>query len=90
MMHLRPELVQLGEGESFSDLSDYLPDNADGIMICRDMAQRTKTGATGRPDLASPEKGEKMFEVIVRNVIAVIDKYLSEPLPERADFKSRS
>lgn len=83
MRHLRPELVQLGEGESFSDLSDYLPDNEDGLMICRDMAQRTKTGATGRPDLASAEKGEKMFGVIVKRVTEVIEKYLAESLPER-------
>ena len=90
MMHLRPELVQLGEGESMSDLSDYLPDNSDGLMICRDMAQRTATGATGRPDLASAEKGAKMFEVIVNRVTEVIKKYLSEPLPERKDCSKSS
>ena len=88
MMHLRPELVQLGEGESFSDLSDYLPDNTDGLMVCRDMAQRTATGATGRPDLASAEKGAKMFEVIVSRVTEVIRKYLAEPLPERKGIDS--
>lgn len=83
VMHLRPELVLAEDAASMPDLSGYLPDDADGLMICRDMAQRTENGATGRPDLASPEKGVRMFEAIVSRVAEVVGKYLREPLPER-------
>lgn len=84
VLHLRPELVRAEEAAAMPDLSGYLPDDSDGLMICRDMAQRTENGATGRPDLASAEKGAKMFEVIVKRVTEVIVKFLREPLPERS------
>ncbi|MFK5921453.1 MAG: creatininase family protein [Verrucomicrobiota bacterium] len=83
MLHLRPELVQSELAANMPNLSGYLPDDSDGLMICRDMAQRTQNGATGRPDLATAEKGAKMFDVIVKRVTEVIQKYLNEPLPER-------
>ncbi len=83
MLHLRPELVQSELAAKMPNLSGYLPDDSDGLMICRDMAQRTENGATGRPDLATAEKGAKMFAVIVKRVTEVIQKYLNEPLPER-------
>lgn len=82
MLHLRPDLVQKELAAKMPNLSGYLPDDADGLMICRDMAQRTNNGATGRPDLASAEKGDKMFTAIVDRVTKVIKKYLAEPLPE--------
>lgn len=87
VMHLRPELVLTEVAASMADLSAYLPDDADGLMICRDMAQRTENGATGRPDLASAEKGARMFEAIVSRVVEVVRKYLGETLPERKGYK---
>lgn len=87
LLHLRPELVRAEAAASMPDLSGYLPDDSDGLMICRDMAQRTENGATGRPDLASAEKGARMFVVIVDRVVDVIKKYLTEPLPKREGFK---
>lgn len=87
VMHLRPELVLAEDATAMADLSGYLPDDADGLMICRDMAQRTENGATGRPDLASAEKGARMFAAIVNRVVEVVRKYLGEPLPEREDQK---
>lgn len=79
IMHLRPELVQKSEIENFID---YTPDVVDGVYICRDMFQRTQKGATGRPDLASAEKGETMFTAIVEKVITVINSLAEESLPE--------
>ncbi len=68
-MHLRPELVRASKIENFDD---YAPDLVDGVYLCNDMYQRTQQGATGRPDFASTEKGEKMFSLIVERVSHVI------------------
>jgi len=77
IMHLRPELVRSAKVENFDD---YAPDLIDGVYICRDMFQRTSAGATGRPDLASAEKGLKMFSEIVNRVADVIGQLSEEPL----------
>lgn len=79
IMHLRPELVQKSEIANFID---YAPDVVDGVYVCRDMFQRTQKGATGRPDLASAEKGEKMLTAIVERVTNVIKTFFEVPLPE--------
>tara|TARA_R110002095_G_scaffold103660_1_gene90850 strand:+ start:2934 stop:3686 length:753 start_codon:yes stop_codon:yes gene_type:complete len=77
VMHLRPELVRSAKIENFAD---YAPDLTDGVYICRDMFQRTNAGATGRPDLATSEKGTKMFSLIVDRVSDVISELSGEPL----------
>lgn len=77
IMHLRPELV---DTDKIADQSGWLPDVVDGLFVSRDMKQRTKAGATGRPDLASAGKGSALFEAIVGKVTAVVDKLIEEPL----------
>jgi len=79
VMHLRPELVRASEIENFID---YAPDMIDGVYVCRDMFQRTQKGATGRPDLASADKGEKMFSTIVDRVSNVLKTFVTVSLPE--------
>lgn len=77
MMHLRPELV---DEEAIASAIDYVSDQVEGVFVCRDMDQRTVAGATGRPDLASAEKGADLFAAIVQRVITAVDKLLEEPL----------
>lgn len=79
IMYLRPDLVQKSEIDNFID---YVPDMIDGVYICRDMFQRTQKGATGRPDLASADKGEKMFSAIVDRVSDVFKAFFEVALPE--------
>jgi creatinine amidohydrolase len=51
------------------------------------MRQRTQDGYTGRPDLASAEKGQTLFEGIADRLVEVIGKLASEPLgSEYRDF----
>ncbi len=84
IMHLRPDLVDV---DRIADQSGWLPDVADGLFVSRDMMQRTRAGATGRPDLASPEKGGELFEAIVGKVVGVVDRLIAEPLgTSHADF----
>lgn len=77
VMHLRPELVRESLIENFID---YAPDVVDGVYLCNDMYQRTQKGATGRPDLASAEKGERMFSAIVTRVTDVLQGIIAKLL----------
>lgn len=86
VLYLRPELVDRGEIRNAGAL---VPDQVGGVFVARDMTQRTRDGATGRPDLASPEKGERLFAAIVDAVAETVERLLTEPLgTEYADFVS--
>lgn len=76
VMHLRPELVDKAQ---LADAGPWLQDLVSGVNICRDMKQRTRRGCTGRPDLASAEKGAALFEGIVKKVAEAVDQLLKEP-----------
>ncbi|WP_339733408.1 creatininase family protein [uncultured Gimesia sp.] len=79
VMHLRPELVRKSHIEN-SD--DYQLDMVDGVYLCNDMFQRTSQGATGRPDLATAEKGAEMFSKIVYRVTDVLKSLQKIPFSE--------
>lgn len=78
IMHLRPELV---DTERLAHAGDWLPDQVQGMFVCRDMMQRTQAGATGRADLASAEKGAALFDAVVGGVERFVQTVLTEPLP---------
>jgi len=75
MLHLRPDLVD----EPRRDAGPLIPDQIEGLFIARDMRQRTEAGYTGRPDLASPAKGERLFTGIVSRLTAAIQQLLAQP-----------
>ncbi len=79
IMHLRPDLV---DREQIATAGAWLPDQVQGMFVCRDMWQRTRAGATGRADLATPEKGAQLFEAVVAGVVQTVQTFLTEPLPE--------
>ncbi|MBG88123.1 MAG: amidase [Verrucomicrobiales bacterium] len=81
IMHLRPELVVT---EELRDAGELGAGNIEGLFLPRDMKHRTKEGCTGRPDLATAEKGAKMFAGIVDRVDIAVRAILAEPLPEQA------
>ena len=77
MLHVRPELVVR---EHLANAGLLVTDQIDGVFISRDMRQRTRSGYTGRPDLASAEKGKTLFDGIVDRLICLIEKLRQEPL----------
>ena len=84
MLHVLPELV---DTQQLVDAGQLIPDQMDGVFLSRDMRQRTHEGFTGRPDLATPEKGELLFAGIVDRLVTTVEKLLSEPLgTEYQDF----
>ncbi|MBW3599083.1 MAG: creatininase family protein [Planctomycetes bacterium] len=86
MLHLRPDLV---DQAALADAGELIPDALNGLFVSRDMRQRTQDGYTGRPDLASAEKGKTLFEGIADRLVEVIGQLASEPLgSEHRDFLS--
>ena len=77
MLHVRPELVIR---EKLADAGELITDQIDGVFLSRDMRQRTQEGYTGRPDLASAEKGKRLFDGIVDRLVSTIKKLHKEPL----------
>jgi len=76
LMHLRPELVK---DDLLKDAGELITDNLKGVYISRDLKQRTAEGCTGRPDLASAEKGERLFNGIIENLTEAVDNLLQQP-----------
>lgn len=85
MLHVRPELV---DQANLVDAGEPIADVIDGMYVSRDMRQRTRDGHTGRPDLATAEKGKRLFEGIVEQLVSTIEALLAQPLGTTyADFK---
>jgi creatinine amidohydrolase len=85
MLHVRPELV---DQSKMSDAGEPIADVIDGLYVSRDMRQRTRDGHTGRPDLATAEKGKRLFEGILKQLVEAVEKLLSQPLGTTyTDFK---
>ena len=76
MLHIRPELVDTSK---LSNAGKLIPDTLDGMFVSRDLYQRTKEGCTGRPDLATPEKGKQLFNLILENLTQTTQKLLQQP-----------
>ncbi|MEQ9410346.1 MAG: creatininase family protein [Fuerstiella sp.] len=84
MLHVRPELV---DRQRLADAGRLIPDQLDGLFLSRDMRQRTREGFTGRPDLATAEKGRRLFDGIVDRLSGTVEKLLRQPLgTEYQDF----
>ena len=84
MLHVRPELVIR---EKVADAGELVTDSLNGVFLSRDMCQRTRAGYTGRPDLASAVKGERLFGGIIDRLASLAEQLLSEPLgTEYGDF----
>ena len=79
MMHLQPQLV---DTSSLNAAGELVTDNIEGMFISRDMRQRTNSGFTGRPDLASAAKGEALFEGIVSKLEKLTIKMQDQILGE--------
>jgi len=76
MLHVRPELVV---AEELADAGELVANQIDGVFLSRDMAHRTAKGFTGRPDLATAEKGKHLFDGIVDRLTSMAERLLSEP-----------
>ena len=87
ILHLEPDLV---DHAMLADAGVLVPDQIDGMFVSRDMRQRTRQGCTGRPDLASAEKGKILFDGIIDRLVSTFEKLLKQPLgTEYDDFQNQ-
>ena len=77
IMHVRPDLVRTEHVQAAGELVD---DVVNGVYISRDLTQRTNDGFTGRPDLATAEKGERFFNAVVEKLAETVNELLAHPL----------
>jgi creatinine amidohydrolase len=77
VMALRPELVR---GEQIANDNEQKDPVMRGLYISADMKQRTRDGAVGYPELATPEKGKKFLTASINRVVEVIDGLLKRSL----------
>ena len=78
VLHLRPDLVRLGE---IRDDPDNSPPGLRGLSWPRDFARRTDHGVVGHPESADGERGRLMLEAAVGKVAEVARRVLELPLP---------
>lgn len=77
MLHLRPELI---DQDYVADAGTLIPNQIDGLFLGRDMKHRTREGFTGRPDLATAERGKRLFEGIVERLVKAVERLAAQPL----------
>jgi creatinine amidohydrolase len=78
MLSVAPEMVI---NDRINDADD--PDRTDGLVFAHPVNRTSKNGVTGKPSLASKEKGEQAFQWMVEDLSELIQNGLQEqpPLP---------
>jgi creatinine amidohydrolase len=57
------------------------PDRTEGLVFAHPVNRTSTNGVTGKPSLASVEKGEQLFAWMVEDLSALINKGLKEAPP---------
>lgn len=88
IQHVRPDLVKMElAATTYPDPgSRYLTTDLLGGSVIRtylDFADLSATGTLGDPSLATPEAGEKFFEVVVGELAAFIEDFRGWAIPEQ-------
>ncbi len=63
--------------------NDFVPDVAQSMLNCIPVTRLSKTGAWGKPSLATREKGERIFSKMVDDAIKQIDLSFEHCLKEK-------
>jgi creatinine amidohydrolase len=84
ILRLRPELVKMASahGANLGFDSAFWSADSSGtsrVSVARAFHQVSRSGALGHPELATPEKGETLFTVVVREVVAFIREFSTWP-----------
>ena len=92
VLALRPELVEMSAArggrvdlESRFCVLDPTSGRASKVRVSLPMEQMTDTGALGRPDLATPEKGRQLLDAICARVVEFVREFATWPLPQVED-----
>lgn len=90
ILHFRPDLVQMELAEKdmsypqtqyfFWDLQRPSP-----VHFQEFFSRNSRTGTKGDPMSATPEKGRKVVECVVRNMVAVVEEFRAREIRPRVD-----
>lgn len=89
LLKLDPSLVTLDAARGANipfDSAFYSPDfsRSSRVLVPRSFEQLSVTGAFGRPDLATAAKGEQLFSVAAREVVAFVREFAAwQPIEPR-------
>jgi creatinine amidohydrolase len=77
ILHLRPDLVQLDQAQGAKvpfESAFYSPDGErpGKVLVLRPLDHISASGAFGRPELATAEKGARLFDIAVEQVAACV------------------
>lgn len=88
VLALRPELVEMSAAragsvplESRFCVLDPTSGRASKVRVSLPMEHMTETGALGRPDLSTPEKGQRLLDTISARVAEFVREFATWPLP---------
>ena len=76
MLALQPDMVR---SESIQSADD--PDRTDGLVFSHPVNRTSTNGVTGKPSIASSEKGREGFAMLVEDLCALIQRGLVEKPP---------
>ena len=87
ILRLRPELVDMDSARGAAipfDSAFFSPDlrGAMRVAIYPTLDERTRSGALGKPELATAQKGEALFEVAAAEVVALVREIAGWPVLE--------
>ena len=89
VLALRPDLVEMSAArggrvglESQFCVLDPTAGRPSKVRVSLPMEHMTETGALGRPDLATPEKGRRLLETISTRVADFVREFATWPLPQ--------
>ena len=82
ILHLRPELVHMeaARGANIPFESEFWSADSSGhsrVQVGRSFKQTTQTGSLGHPENATAEKGAKLFDVAVKEVVGFLREFMS-------------
>lgn len=84
ILKIRPELVHmaLARGANIPFESDFWSADSSGssrVSVARAFEQNSLTGALGHPELATPEKGEALYQAATREMVKFIREFSAWP-----------
>lgn len=76
MMYLAPDIVDKDRIASADD-----PDRTTGLVFSHPVNRTSKNGVTGKPSIASSDKGEVLFQWMVEDLASLVESGLAELAP---------
>ena len=90
IMHFRPDLVQMEKAERDMDypMGKYFfwdLQKGSKVHFQEFFSRNSRTGTKGDPTTSSPEKGRRIVECVVANMIELVREFRARPILPRVD-----